>query len=94
MDSFHSLFRIHILLIKLAYKATFIMLLSSCLEAVKIESQHLQLGALPLFLLKSPKAMCCPYLVIPLSPAPTPAGAQCDEVTGNTRQLDWNKAHT
>ena len=64
MDSFHSLFRIHILLIKLAYKATFIMLLSSCLEAVKIESQHLQLGALPLFLLKSPQAMYCLYSVI------------------------------
>lgn len=88
MDSFHSLFRIHILLIKLAYKATSIMLLSSCLEAVKIESQHLELEALPLFLLKSPTVMCCPYSVIPYPPpSPGPAGARCDEVTGRPDSL-------
>lgn len=57
MDSSHFLLRIHILLIKIIYGTALIMLLLSCQEAVRTEGQHLQVGALPLFLLRSPGAM-------------------------------------
>lgn len=67
------------------------MLLSRCLGAVKIESQHLQLEALHLFLLKSPKAMSpCSVICFPClcHSSQCTSHTHCAEVTGYRAQLN------